>query len=310
VSPNEDKVTVEVESRQLSLSNLHKKLFPSGFTKGDVIDYYARIAPVLLPHLRGRPVTVKRFPEGTSRAGFIEKNVPRHAPGWVRTVTLPRKGTGWGSSPPKNPERDTTEFTVVDDLATLTWLANLASIELHTPMWRADSHGKAKRPDLLVFDLDPGSPATITECCEVALRLRERTAADGMELYAKTSGSKGLQCYAPIAKRRWEPDRTSEYAHALAEELEREDRELVVSKMAKAARPGKVFIDWSQNNPAKTTVSPYSLRALERPSVSTPLDWGEVEDGRSAKTDLLAFTPTDVLERVDRLGDLFAPLAG
>jgi bifunctional non-homologous end joining protein LigD len=307
VSPKSEKVGVTVDGRELTLSNLDKPLFPSGFTKGDVIDYYVRIAPVMLRHLRGRPVTVKRFPEGTDHGGFIEKNVPRHAPDWIRTVTLPRKGIGWGSTKPKN-DRDTTEFTIVDDLATLTWLANLASIEFHTPMWRAGRDDKPKAPDLVVFDLDPGEPASIVECCDLALRLRERTAKDRIELFAKTSGSKGLQCYGRITAKRWPVERSNEYAHELAEELERDDPALVVSRMAKELRPGKVLIDWSQNNPAKTTVTPYSLRALDRPSVSTPVTWEEVASAAEGKIDLLSFGPDDVLERVDRDGDLFAPL--
>ena len=307
MSPKNEKVTVDVDGHELTLSNLDKPLFPSGFTKGDVIDYYVRVAPVMLPHLRGRPVTVKRFPEGTSHSGFIEKNVPRHAPEWVRTVTLPRKGTGWGSTRTKS-DRDTTEYTIVDDLATLTWLANLASIELHTPMWRAGADDSPRSPDLVVFDLDPGHPAGIVECCKIAGRLRERAAQDRIELFAKTSGSKGLQCYGRITSKRWPADRSNEYAHELAEELEQEDRALVVSRMAKELRRGKVLIDWSQNNPAKTTVTPYSLRASKRPSVSTPVTWDEVAQSAEGGIDLLAFGQADVLQRVEQMGDLFAPL--
>jgi bifunctional non-homologous end joining protein LigD len=299
-------VKVEVEGRELTLSNLDKPLFPDGFTKGAILDYYVRIAPTMLPHLKDRPVTVKRFPNGTDTSGFIEKNVPRHAPEWLRTVTLPRKaGLRSGGD-----ERDTTQFTVVDDLATLSWLANLASVEFHTPMWRVDRQGRPKAPDMIVFDLDPGAPATITQCCEIAMMLRERTARDGIELLAKTSGSKGLQCYGLITKKRWQPGRSSEYAHQVAEELEQEAPELAVSRMTKSLRPGKVLIDWSQNNPAKTTVTVYSLRALDHPSVSSPVTWEEVEQGAEAKNDLLAYTPAQVIERVEEKGDIFAALAG
>ncbi|MHB1988114.1 MAG: non-homologous end-joining DNA ligase [Acidimicrobiales bacterium] len=304
----ENKVVVEVDGRCLTLSNLDKALYPNGFTKRDLLDYYARIAPIMLPHLHGRVVTRKRFPDGTGRDGFIEKNVPRHAPHWVRTVTLPRKGTGWGASKTADPGRDTTEYVLVPDLATLTWLVNLATIEVHTPMWRIGRDSKPKSPDLIVFDLDPGTPATIVECCKVALRLRERLGQDGIELLSKTSGSKGLQCYGAIGPRRWAPGRSNEYAHGVAAELEDSDPGLIVSKMKKELRPGKVLIDWSQNNVAKTTASPYSLRALERPSVSTPLGWDEVETGATGDAELLRFEPQQVLERVERVGDLFARL--
>ena len=306
MSPDTKRVVATVGGRQISLSNLTKVLYPSGYTKGDVIEYYTRIAPVMLPHLKARPVTVKRFPEGTDRSGFIEKNVPSHAPEWVRTVTLPRKGTGWGRE--RDSGRQVTEFTVVDDLATLTWLANLAAIELHTPMWRTGRDGQPRTPDLLVFDLDPGEPATITECCEVALALRERLEDDGIELLAKTSGSKGLQCYGRIGSRRWAAGRSNDYAHDVAEEIERSLPDLVVSRMTKSVRAGKVLIDWSQNNTAKTNVSPYSLRALDRPSVSTPVTWDEVAEGSGRHVDLLGFSPDDVLARVAERGDLFAPL--
>lgn len=293
-------VTASVEGREIRLSNLEKPLYPDGFTKGDLLDYYARIAPVMLAHLKGRPVTVKRFPDGVGKSGFIEKNVPRHAPDWIKTITLARKAAG----------KETTEYVLVDGLAALTWLANLAAIEFHTPMWRADRTGAPRSPDLIVFDLDPGAPASITECCEVATRLRDRLAEDKIALFPKTSGSKGLQLYGRIAKKRWSADRPNEYAHEVAEELERADPGLVVSKMAKALRPGKVLIDWSQNNPAKTTATPYSMRALDHPSVSTPVSWDEVAAGARGELDLLAFTPADVLARVDHMADLFAPVLG
>jgi bifunctional non-homologous end joining protein LigD len=305
-------VTVTVGERELQLSNLEKRLFPSGFTKRDMLDYYARIAPVMLPHLKDRPVTVKRFPNGIDTKGFIEKNVPRHAPDWIKTVTLPRKGTDrWGKQLEKDSGRDTTQFVVVDDLATLTWLVNLASVEFHTPMWRAGEDGQPHPPDLLVFDLDPGPPATISECCRTALRLRARAGDDGIALVAKTSGSKGLQLYAGmgVGAQRWPADDTNAYAHTLAQELEQDAPDLVVSRMAKPLREGKVLIDWSQNNTAKTTVSPYSLRAIDGPSVSTPLTWDEVEEAAgNGGGSLLGFTPRDVLHRVDTMGDLFSAL--
>jgi bifunctional non-homologous end joining protein LigD len=312
VSPEGERVNIRVDGRELQLSNLEKPLFPTGFTKRDMLDYYARIAPAMLPHLRDRPVTVKRFPQGVHHKGFIEKNVPRHAPDWIRTITLPRKGTDrWGKKTEVDSGRDTTQFVVVDDLATLTWLVNLAAVEFHTPMWRTGPKEQPRPPDLIVFDLDPGLPATITQCCEVALRLRDRASKDKIELMPKTSGSKGLQLYGTVGAKRWPAERTSEYAHALAEELEQSDPGLAVSRMAKSERSGKVFIDWSQNNAAKTTVSPYSLRALDRPTVSTPLAWDEVQSGADDGADeLLGLSPQDVLERVATTGDLFRSLGG
>lgn len=308
VSPDSERVTVNVDGRELQLSNLEKPLFPTGFTKRDMLDYYARIAPAMLPHLQDRPVTVKRFPNGIDNQGFIEKNVPKHAPDWIRTMTMARKGVDrWGRKTEADTGRDTTEFVLVDELATLMWLVNLAAVEFHTPMWRAGKNNEPKRPDLLVFDLDPGPPAAISECCQVALRLRERAAEDGIEVTAKTSGSKGLQLYAKIAGARGAADDSNAYAHELARALENDDPDRVVSRMAKDLRTGRVFIDWSQNNPAKTTVSPYSLRAIDGPSVSTPITWDEVAEAADGNgSPLPRFTPSDVLDRVERLGDLFA----
>ena len=283
------KVVVDVEGRHVTLTNLEKVLYPNGFTKGQVVDYYTRIAPVLLPHLAGRAVTRKRYPDGAQGPVFFEKNAPRGTPEWVHTEVLP--------SPGSTKNRDTIEYVVIDDLATLVWTANLAALELHTHMWRV---GDAT-PDLLVLDLDPGPPATIVECCEVALLLRSRLAEDGVLAYPKTSGNKGLQLYAKAPR-----EDTSGYAKQLAEELERSHPDLVVSRMTKAVRPGKVLVDWSQNNPAKTTVSVYSLRAREEPTVSTPVTWAEVESCRKPAD--LIFTTDAVLERVDSHGDLFAPL--
>jgi bifunctional non-homologous end joining protein LigD len=310
VSPEGQRVTVSVGGRELELSSLEKPLFPTGFTKRDMLDYYARIAPAMLRHLHHRPATVKRFPQGVEHKGFIEKNVPKHAPDWIRTVTLPRRGTDrWGKASEARSDKETTEYVVVDELATLTWLVNLASVEFHTPMWRVGPKDQPSSPDLLVFDLDPGPPATITQCCRLALALRDRAAQDKIELIPKTSGSKGMQLYARIAAKRWPADRTSDYAHGLAEELEESLPDLAVSRMAKALRTGKVFIDWSQNSPAKTTVTPYSLRALDHPSVSTPLTWDEVEEGAERGGDrFLGLSPQDVLERLETMGDLFESL--
>jgi bifunctional non-homologous end joining protein LigD len=298
VSPASERVTVTVEGRELSVSNLAKPMYPdTGFTKGELIDYYAKIAPVMLPHLRGRPVTTKRFPNGVNAGSFIEKNVPKHAPDWVRTVVLSRKSKG----------ADTNEYAVVDDLATLVWFANLASIEFHTPMWRIDDGGKPLRPDLIVFDLDPGAPATIVECCKVALLLQERLASDGISLLPKTSGSKGLQLYGKLTTG-LAGDEVNAYAHGVAEAVEKDRGDLVVSRMTKALRNGKILIDWSQNNPAKTTVSAYSMRALPEPSVSTPVTWDEVGKCARGGNARLGFSPYDVLKRVEKSGDLFAPL--
>ena len=284
MSPSE--VLVDVQGRTLKLTNLAKVLYPDGFTKGQVIDYYSRIAPVLLPHLADRAVTRKRYPNGVEGQVFFEKNAPRGTPDWVRTVDLP--------SPGSTKNRDTISYVVIDSLPTLVWTANLAALELHTPQWKVG----ADRPDLLVFDLDPGPPASAVECCQVALALREHL---DLGLFVKTSGNKGLQVVgrAPSAD-------TSGLARQVAEELERAQPDLVVSRMTKSVRPGKVFVDWSQNNAAKTTVSVYSLRARDEPTVSTPVTWAEVESCQRASD--LVFTSEDVLFRVQEHGDLFAAL--
>jgi bifunctional non-homologous end joining protein LigD len=287
-----EKVTVDVVGRRLTLSNLTKVLYPeAGFTKGEIIDYYSRIAPVLLPHLVHRPLTVKRYPNGVDEKFFFEKNAPRGTPSWVRTVNLPVPGST------KN--RETIDYVVVEELPTLVWLANLAALELHVPQWRVPPRARKPRTDLVVFDLDPGPPATIVECCEVAVALRAVLEEDGLAPFAKTSGSKGMQVSAAVEVA--DPELPSRYAHMVAKRLERENPALVVSRMSKSLRPNKVFVDWSQNNPAKTTVAPYSLRARPTPTVSTPLTWDEVESGGN-----LSFTAFDVLDRVDEHGDLFA----
>ncbi|MEV4077693.1 non-homologous end-joining DNA ligase [Nonomuraea fuscirosea] len=286
------KVPVKVDGRELTLSNLDKVLYPEyGFTKAEIIDYYSRIAPVLLPHLEGRPLTVKRYPNGVTGQFFFEKNAPDHTPDWVRRVSLPVPGST------KN--RETIDFAVVEDLPTLVYYANLAALELHVPQWRVDEDGAALPPDTLVFDLDPGPPATIVECTRVALMLRETLKEEGLTAVPKTSGNKGMQLYADWDCR----EEPSAYAKRLAQLLAKEHPDEVVSVMAKKLRPGKVFIDWSQNNPAKTTVAPYSLRAGERPTVSTPLTWKEVESCEDPEE--LVFTAPDVLARVEKRGDLF-----
>ncbi|WP_236830155.1 non-homologous end-joining DNA ligase [Blastococcus sp. KM273128] len=293
------KQLVEIGGRRLSVSNLEKVLFPEvGFTKAQVIDYYVRIAPVLLPHLAGRPVTFTRWPDGVEGQAFFEKNSARHAPEWVRRVRLPSPGSSRG--------RETLDMVLLADVPDLAWAANLAALEVHVPQWRVDDAGEPQLPDLLVLDLDPGPETGIAECCEVAERLGVRLEADGLDPVVKTSGSKGMQVYAPI-----EPpadrEHPSRYAKALAQELSAETPEHVVWRMEKALRPGKVLIDWSQNNPAKTTVAPYSLRARAGATVSTPIGWDELDAVRDGSLDpgALRFTTDQVLARVEEYGDLF-----
>jgi bifunctional non-homologous end joining protein LigD len=279
------RVEVEVEGRRLSLSNLDKVMYPAvGFTKGQLIDYYTRIAPVLLPHLRDRPLTLKRYPNGVEDKYFYEKRRPSHAPEWVRTA-----------------EAFDIEYVVCDDVSTLVWLANLADIELHPSLSRAD---EIMRPAVMAFDLDPGAPAGLRECCEVALILREALGRVGLECFAKTSGSKGIQVYVPLNLDDVDYDGgTKPLSKALARHLEAQHPKLIVSSQKKELRRGKVLIDWSQNDEHKTTVCVYSLRARERPTVSTPLDWAEVEAG---DPDALVFEADDVLARAEEHGDVFA----
>ncbi|HST67726.1 MAG TPA: non-homologous end-joining DNA ligase [Mycobacteriales bacterium] len=289
-------VAVEVEGRTLRLSNLDKVLYPEiGLTKGEIISYYTEIAPVLLPHLAGRPLTVKRYPNGVDGPFFYEKNASRGKPDWVRTVRLPVPGSTMN--------RDEIDYIVVRALPDLVWLANLAALELHTPQWTVGPRGGVRGADQLVLDLDPGAPAAIAECCQVALLLRDALAAQGLKAVAKTSGSKGMQLYAAIKET--PSDTVNAYAHELAKQLEEEHPKLVVSRMTKSLRKGKVLVDWSQNNAAKTTVSVYSLRARPTATVSTPVTWDEVEAGADGQP--LSFTQADVLARVAD-GDLFRPL--
>ncbi|MEV6904322.1 non-homologous end-joining DNA ligase [Amycolatopsis sp. NPDC051372] len=295
----EKKVTVQVGERQLVLSNLDKPLYPSGYTKGEVVHYYSRIAPVLLPHLRGRPVTFVRFPNGTAAGeAFFEKNLARGAPDWIHTAELPSTGSRSGRGP------GTIVYPLIEDLPSLVWAANLAALELHVHQWIVGPGPARRAPDRLVFDLDPGEGATIVECCRVAERLLEVLTADGLTPLPKTSGSKGLQIYCGVRTRRAE--RTSNYANAVAEQLAAEMPELVVAKMAKNLRTNRVLIDWSQNNPAKTTIAPYSLRGRDAPTASTPITWDEVRACRTPAE--LTFTADDVLHRVDEHGDLLAEL--
>jgi bifunctional non-homologous end joining protein LigD len=292
-----ERVQVEVDGRRLSLSNLDKVLYPSvGLVKAEVVDYYSKVASALLPHVAGRPMTFTRWPDGVDGPSFFEKNAARHAPDWVRRVCLPAPGSGMG--------RTTIEYVVVDDRPTLVWAANLAALELHVPQWRVDEAGRVLDPDLLVLDLDPGPPATVVECCAVALLLRDALATDGLQTWAKTSGNKGLQLYAPVQETSTE--RASAYVKGLAQRLETTHPDLVVSRMTKTLRPGKVFVDWSQNNGAKTTVAAYSLRARATPTVSTPVTWSEVEVCETP--DDLRFTADQVLDRLARHGDLLEGL--
>ena len=283
-----------MQGRELSLSNLDKLMYPMArFTKRDLIEYYAAIAPALLPHLQGRALTVVRWPDGVDGKSFFQKQAPAHRPEWVATTAIPA-----GSK--------TIDYTLANDLATLVWLANLAAIELHTPLARAHA---IQRPTMLVFDLDPGAPATVVECCHVALALQGMFENLGLRTFAKTSGSKGLQVYLPLNRDDVTFAHTKPFAKAVAELLEDAEPDLVVSRMTKAKRTGKVLIDWSQNDANKTTVCVYSLRATERPTVSTPISWDEVKGALdSGDGSRLAFEADDVLGRVAERGDLFAPL--
>ena len=279
------RVEVQVGERRLSLSNLDKVIYPAvGFTKGQVIDYYTRVAPVLLPHLRDRPLTMKRYPDGVEGQFFYEKRCPSHAPEWIRRERVGK-----------------IEYIVCDDLPTLVWLANMADLELHPSLSLVDD---IDRPAVMAFDLDPGPPAGIPECCEVAVLLRDALSQIGLECFAKTSGSKGIQVYVPLNVDGVDYDHGSKaLSHALARHLEAQHPKLIVSQQRKDLRKGKVLIDWSQNDENKTTVCVYSLRARERPTVSTPLRWEELDD-----PDALVFEASDVLERVEEHGDLYAPV--
>ncbi len=286
---------VTVGRRRLKLTNLDKVLYPAvGFTKGQVIDYFARIAPALVPHLRNRPLTLKRYPEGVQSEHFYEKNCPSFRPSWLATAKVWSEGN-----------QRTMRYCMVNELASLVWVANLASLELHPSLSLAR---QLDRPTALVFDLDPGAPANLVHCCGVALLLRQLLSRLGLELFPKTSGSKGMQVYAPLNVPVSYPQ-TKSFARAVAELLEQRHPDLVVSQMKKALRPGKIFVDWSQNDRHKTTVAVWSLRALERPTVSTPVTWKEVERcARKGDPSLLVFDSAQALARFESQGDLFAPV--
>jgi bifunctional non-homologous end joining protein LigD len=277
----------------LSLSNLDKLMYPkAGFTKGHVIDYYTRIAPVLLPHLDGRALTLKRYPNGVEGGHFYEKRCPAHRPSFVRTVSV------WSGR-----NEGYIDFCVCEDLPTVVWLANLADLELHTPMARA---AESEVPTIVAFDLDPGAPATIVECAQVALELRRAFDHFGLQAFAKTSGSKGMQVYVPLNCPGIGYEDTRAFSRGVAQVLERRSPDRIISDMAKAKRVGKVFVDWSQNDRHKTTVNVYSLRAKEQPTVSTPLTWDEVSNAADGTP--CSFLASEVLERVETMGDLFAPV--
>jgi DNA ligase D-like protein (predicted polymerase)/DNA ligase D-like protein (predicted 3'-phosphoesterase) len=298
--PPSPPVVVRVQDRNLKLTNLEKVLYPEdGFTKGQVIDYYRQVAPVLLPHLADRPVTFRRYPNGVEGNSFFEKDVSRHAPDWVRTVRI---------STPNSTKADseTADYPMIDGLPALIWAANLAALELHVPQWTVGARGAKRNPDLMVFDLDPGAPANLVECCRVAELINEALAGDGLTGYPKTSGAKGLQVYVPVKVST--PERTSRYAKDLAIRLAHEQPDLVVAVMARNRRAGKVFVDWDQNRPAKTTIAPYSLRARDYPTVSTPVTWDEVRACR--EVDDLVFVADEVVQRVGELGDPLADMAG
>jgi bifunctional non-homologous end joining protein LigD len=290
-----EKAELVVEGKKLAVSNLNKVLYPKvGFTKGQVIDYYIRIAPVLLPHLRDRPLTMKRYPNGVDAEFFYEKNCPSHRPKWVQTAKVWSEGNN-----------RIMHYCLAQDLPTLVWAANLADLELHTSLAKKKD---VARPTMMVFDLDPGAPADIVQCCQVGLWLRDLLTKMKLKAFAKTSGSKGLQVYVPLNTSATF-DRTKDLSRALAQHLEGEHGSLVTSNMSKALRKGKVFVDWSQNDEHKTTICVYSLRAKEEPTVSTPVTWDEVAYClKRKKADLLRFRSDKTSSRVEKMGDLFAPV--
>ncbi|MAY96079.1 non-homologous end-joining DNA ligase [Nocardioides sp. REDSEA-S30_B4] len=296
-----EEVHVDVEGRTLRLSNLDKVLYPrTGTTKGEVLHYYAQVAPTLLPHLADRAVTRIRWPHGVAEGSFFEKNVPQGTPSWVRTVSVPTTGSRGESR-----HGDRLVFPVVDDLATLTWLVNLAALELHVHQWRVGRNGRPRNADRIVIDLDPGEPATLHECCQVALMVREKLAERDLDARPVTSGSKGLHLYADLP-RRLPGEESTALAREVAEELQAAHPRLVTATMTKARRSGKVFLDWSQNASSKTTITPYSLRGRDKPFVATPVSWAEVEAGAEDPVGLEQVRMEEVLERVADLGDLFS----
>src|SRR5437867_5285426 len=290
-----NKAELIVEDRKIQVSNLDKVLYPKvGFTKGHVIDYYIQVGPVLLPHLKDRPLTMKRYPDGVEGEFFYEKNCPSHRPKWVQTAKV------WSES-----NNRMIDYCLANDLPTLVWAANLADLELHTSLSRKSN---IERPTMMVFDLDPGAPADIVQCCKVGLWLRDLLSKMKLKSWAKTSGSKGLQVYVPLNTPVSYED-TKGLSRSLAQYLERDHPDRVTSNMSKALRKAKVFVDWSQNDEHKTTICVYSLRAREEPTVSTPVAWDEVENClKKKKAELLKFRSHQVVTRVEKLGDLFEPL--
>ena len=282
-------VRTEIAGRALKVTNLDKVLYPLvGFTKAQVIAYYVNVAPVMLAHIEDRGVTFKRWPDGITAEPFFNKRAPSHRPDWIGTCIGPGdKGKG-------------IEYPMLSEVAALAWSANLAALEIHGPMARC---GEIDSPSILVFDLDPGDPATIIECCQVALSIRAVLETVGLEAFAKTSGSKGMQLYVPLNSPHTH-QHASDFALAVAQLLEKQQPNAVTANMAKKQRTNKIFIDWSQNSRHKTTIAPYSLRGKDRPTVSTPISWDEVSDG--ADGEWLSFEATEVLERIEEFGDLFA----
>jgi bifunctional non-homologous end joining protein LigD len=290
-----EKAELVVEGKKLAVSNLNKVLYPKvGFTKGQVIDYYIRIAPVLLRHLKDRPLTMKRYPNGVEGEFFYEKNCPSHRPKWVKTAKVWSEGN-----------QRIMDYCLANDLPTLVWAANLADLELHTSLSRKNN---IDRPTMMVFDLDPGAPADIVQCCQVGIWLRNLLTKMKLKSWAKTSGSKGLQVYVPVNSS-VSYDATKGLSRSLAQHLEHEHPDLVTSNMSKAMRRGKVFVDWSQNDEHKTTICVYSLRAKDEPTVSTPVTWTEVENCFKTKNaEMLKFRSDQVLARVEKMSDLFDPV--
>jgi bifunctional non-homologous end joining protein LigD len=289
------KEVVKIGKHELSVSNLDKVLYPeTGFTKGEVMDYYVRMADVILPHLKGRPLTLKRYPNGVDSMFFYEKRCPSHKPEWIKTVKVWSEGN-----------QEDMFYCTMDGPAALAWVANLASIELHVLLSRSPKVGV---PNFVAFDFDPGPPAGVLEACEVLLMVRDVMEGLGLECFPKTSGGKGMHLYVPL-NTKTDFDKTKHFAHELAKLLEREHPDLVTSNILKAKRKGKVFMDWSQNDDHKTTVCVYSMRARNRPTVSTPVKWEEINKAVKKKDpEVLVFEAGEVLKRVEKLGDLFAPV--
>lgn len=298
--PDQEEVRVEVDGRVLRLTNLAKVLYPrTGTTKAEVLDYYARVASVILPQLKDRAVTRIRWPHGVEDMRFFEKNAPAGTPSWVRTVTVPTTGSRTADH-----REGTVNFPVVDDLAGLTWLANLSALELHVHQWTVDADGTPRGADRLVVDLDPGEPAGLHECCQVAQLVRSALADRGLEPTPVLSGSKGLHLYAALPTYA-DPEESTALAKQVAEELQKRHPRQVTASMTKSRRSGRVFLDWSQNSGSKTTVCPYSLRGRERPTVAAPVTWDEVAAGAEDALAIDQFTPTEVVDRVTKYGDLF-----